>query len=383
VRIDSRIGHRKGRHSRLVSRSGSPRRVAPTSHGVNPSGNPEKVGQVRNDKRHGTSVAVYRILFLFFLLLGPSLANAEGPALKKATFIPQWTPQAQFAGYYVAYEKGFYKKNGIDLTLLQGGPNHVASAFLVEGKVDFATMWLSNGIRMRASGDEIVNIAQIIQRSALLLVSKRSSNIRTPQDMNGKKVGLWGGDFQIQPKAFFKKYNLRVKVIPQSFSVNLFLRGGVDVASAMWHNEYHTILNAGLDPEELSTFFFHEHGLNFPEDGLYTLKKTLRKDPDLSRAFVRASLEGWVYAFSHPQESLDIVVKFMAQDRVPVNRTHQMWMLKRMKDLILPPDQSNSFGILQPSDYQRVAQELKESGLIKKVPEYRSFFFRCDDRAEK
>jgi NitT/TauT family transport system substrate-binding protein len=326
-----------------------------------------------------------KILFVLFFLLSVEVfpAGATETTLRKASFIPQWTPQAQFAGYYVAYEKGFYKKNGIDLTLLQGGPDRIASVFLVKGKVDFSTMWLSNGIRMRANGDGIINIAQIIQRSALLLVAKKSSNIRTPQDMNGKKVSLWGGDFQIQPKAFFKKYNLRVKVIPQSFSVNLFLRGGVDVASAMLYNEYHTILNAGLDPEELTTFFFHEYGLNFPEDGLYTLNKTFRKDPDLSRAFVRASLEGWVYAFSHPQESLNIISNFMRQARVPINQTHQMWMLKRMKDLILPPDQSHSFGILQPSDYQRVARELKEGGLIKTIPDYSSFFIRCDDRAEK
>jgi NitT/TauT family transport system substrate-binding protein len=326
-----------------------------------------------------------KILFVLFFLLSVEVfpVGAAETTLKKASFMPQWTPQAQFAGYYVAYEKGFYKKNGIDLTLLQGGPDRIASVFLVKGKVDFATMWLSNGIRMRASGDEIVNIAQIIQRSALLLVAKKSSHIRTPQDMNGKKVSLWRGDFQIQPKAFFKKYNLRVKMIPQSFSVNLFLRGGVDVASAMWYNEYHTILNAGFDPEELTAFFFHEHGLNFPEDGLYALNKTFRKDPELSRAFVRASLEGWVYAFSHPQESLDIISNFMRQARVPINRTHQMWMLKRMKDLIFPPDQSHSFGILQPSDYQRVARELKEGGLIKTIPDYSSFFIRCDDRAEK
>src|SRR3989304_4418109 len=157
-----------------------------------------------------------RILLVLFFLLSVEVSptGAAETTLKKASFIPQWTPQAQFAGYYVAYEKGFYKKNGIDLTLLQGGPDRIASIFLVKGKVDFATMWLSNGIRMRASGDEIVNIAQIIQRSALLLIAKRSSNIRTPQDMDGKKVSLWGGDFQIQPKAFFKKYNLRVKVIP-------------------------------------------------------------------------------------------------------------------------------------------------------------------------
>ena len=121
-------------------------------------------------------------MVLFFLLsVGVSPTDAAETTLKKASFIPQWSPQAQFAGYYVAYEKGFYKKNGIDLTLLQGGPNRITSAFLVKGKADFATMWLSNGIRMRASGDEIINIAQIIQRSALLLVAKKSSNIRAPR----------------------------------------------------------------------------------------------------------------------------------------------------------------------------------------------------------
>jgi NitT/TauT family transport system substrate-binding protein len=112
--------------------------------------------------------------------------------------------------------------------------------------------------------------------------------------MNGKKVGLWGPIFQIQPKAFIKKYNLNVKIIRQSFSVNLFLRDGVDVASAMWYNEYHTILNSGLNPDELTTFLFHQHGLNFPEDGIYTMKDTFQRDPDLCKAFVKASIEGWL-----------------------------------------------------------------------------------------
>ncbi len=318
-----------------------------------------------------------------FFLLGSSPVHAEETVLKRVAFIPQWTPQAQFAGYYVAYEKGFYRKNGIDLNLLQGGPDYPASAFLAEGKADFATLWLSNAIRMRASGHEVINIAQITQRSALILVAKRANNIRTPQDMNGKKVSLWGEDFQIQPKAFFKKYNLQVKVIPQTFSVNLFLRGGIDVVSAMWYNEYHTILNAGLNPDELTPFFFHDHGLNFPEDGIYVLKKTFKKDPALCNAFVGASMEGWRYAFSHPQESLDIVLRHILREKIPANRIHQKWMLDRMKDLILPPDHSIPMGVLEASDYARVAGELKKSGLIKEMPDYNSFFARCDRRVEK
>ena len=323
------------------------------------------------------------LLFIFLVLFGatPPLHAAEN-VLKKASFIPHWSPQAQFAGYYVAYEKGFYKKRGIDLTILQGGPDRPSSQFLTTGKTDFATMWLSTAVRLAANGQEIINIAQIIQRSALMLVAKKSSNIKTPQDINGKKVSLWGEDFQIQPKAFFKRYNLDVKIIPQSFSVNLFLRGGVDVASAMWYNEYHTIINSGLNPDELTTFLFHEHGLNFPEDGIYTLEKTFKKDPALAGAFVKSSIEGWLYAFSHPEEALDIVLKYISQAKIPANRVHQKWMLNRMKDLISPPDGS-PIGMLQPRDYERVDYELKENDLVKRTPSYYSFFVRCDKDVEK
>jgi NitT/TauT family transport system substrate-binding protein len=314
---------------------------------------------------------------------GASPVDAAQEILRKASLIPQWSPQAQFAGYYVAYEKGMYRRYHMDLTILPGGPHSPSSEFLEKRKADFSTLWLSTAIQKRSQGLKLVNIAQILQRSALMLVAKKSRGIYKPEDMDGKKVGLWRAEFQIQPKAFFKKYRLHVKVIPQSYSVNLFLREGIDVASAMWYNEYHTILNSGLNPKDLTTIFFYEHGLNFPEDGIYTLEETFKKDPSLSCAFVKASIEGWQYAFSHPEEALDIVLKYMLRAGVPANRVHQRWMLNRMKELILPSDQQISVGKLQPSDYGRVAQELKESNFIKMIPDYQSFFVECDNRAEK
>jgi NitT/TauT family transport system substrate-binding protein len=245
---------------------------------------------------------------------------------------------------------------------------------LEQGKADFVSMWLSAAIQRRSSGVRLINIGQVIQRSALMLVAKKSSNIKTPKDMNGKKIGLWPGDFQIQPKAFLNKYNLHVTVVPQSFSVNLFLRGGVDVASAMWYNEYHVILNAGINPDELNTFFFDDYGLNFPEDGIYTLEETYQKDPALSCAFVEASLEGWRYAFSHPEETLDIVLKYISRANIPANRVHQRWMLGRMQDIVFPRDKNAKLGLLQETDYQRVCQELVKHGTVKNIPDYGSFF---------
>jgi NitT/TauT family transport system substrate-binding protein len=323
------------------------------------------------------------LFFLPMLLLIPPLEGTAETILKKASFMPQWSPQAQFAGYYVAYDKGFYKKYGIDLKIIQGGSNHSPADFLARRKADFVSLWLSTAIQRRSHGVKLINICQVMQRSALMLIAKKSSNIKAPQDLNGKKVGMWGADFQIQPRAFFKKYNLRVTVIPQSFSVNLFLRGGVEVASAMWYNEYHTIINSGLNEDELTPLFFYDYGLNFPEDGIYVLQDTYKKDPALSCAFVRASLEGWRYAFSHPEEALDIVLKYIAQAKIPANRVHQRWMLARMKDLILPADEAYLPGDLQPSDYERVGRELLASGLIGTIPHYNAFFFRCENRAAK
>ncbi len=314
------------------------------------------------------------IVVIFFVCFSfPAMAVSGTPA--KMSFIPQWVPQAQFAGYYMAYEKGIYERYGIDLTIITGGPDRPPSDLLEEGTADFATLWLTTGIQLRAKGVPVVNIAQMLKRSALMLVAKKSSGIERPEDMNGKKVGLWGPVFQIQPRAFFKKYKLDVREVPQSYSVNLFLRDGVDVASAMWYNEYHTILNCGLNPDELTTFFFHEHGLNFPEDGIYVLEETYRKNPELCSSFVQASLEGWQYAFENPEETIAVVMSNLEREHIPATAVHQRWMLNRMKDLMLPDGGTDgSPGSLRPEDYHRVAIGLKTNELIETIPSFTSFY---------
>jgi NitT/TauT family transport system substrate-binding protein len=211
-----------------------------------------------------------------------------------------------------------------------------------------------------------------------MLVAKKSSGITTPADINGKKVGLWGGPFAIPPHAFFKKYGLRVHEIQQSYTVNFFLRGGIDVASAMWYNEYHTILNAGLDPDELSIFLLKDYGINLPEDGLYTLEKTLKNDPALTKDFVQASLEGWDYAFAHPDETLDIVITYMREAKLPANRMHQKWMLERMRDLIMPRGNQRVTGRLTQNDYEAAGQILLKDGAIRTIPDFKAFMGRSD-----
>jgi len=152
------------------------------------------------------------------------------------------------------------------------------------------------------------------------------------------------------------------------------LRGGVDVCSAMWYNEYHLILNSGFDADALTTFLMSDHGFNFPEDGIYCLEKTFRRDPQLCHRFVKASIEGWQYAFRHPEEALSIVMKWAQEGNAGTNRVHQKWMLDRMKDIILYPNEKDSLGVLSGEDYKRVTREYARNGLIQRVPSFSEFF---------
>lgn len=317
-----------------------------------------------------------RIVLTLSVLTALAVSPARGAELKSASFIPHWLPQAQFAGYYMAQEKGLYKKHGLDLTIRRGGPEYPPSETIARGKVTFASTFLSSALELRDRGVRLVNIGQIVQRSGFILVTKKASGINTPADLNGKKVGIWNA-FRLQPQAFFRKYGIAVKPVDQGATMNLFLRDGVVAASAMWYNEYHALLNAGLNEDEIKAFFFDQHGLNFPEDGIYCLEETVRRNADLCRGFISASLEGWEYAFANPEETLDVVMRHIRKANVGTNRVHQRWMLARMKDIILPPGGDTALGVLKREDYLRVAGEMQRNGLIKEVPPYGEMYVDC------
>lgn len=321
-----------------------------------------------------TAAKITTFILLFVSLLGDSLA-AEG--MKYATFVPQWTPQAQFAGYYVALEKGFYRDNNLEVNVLRGGPDRPSAEWLKKGAADFATMFLSTAILERAKGNKLINIGQIVTKSSQVLIAKKSSGINCWQDMNGKKAGLWGAELSIMPVALFRRLGLHVTVVPQSSTVNLFLRGGVDLVSAMWYNEYHSILSAGVEPEELTVIRLSNVGFNLPEDGIYCLEGTFKKDPPASCRFVSASLQGWKYAFDHPEEALDIVMRYVREANVPTNRQHQMWMLDKMREVINIPPSALYPAPLKEEDYISVAGELMSSGIIEDIPNHSDFHKNC------
>lgn len=318
------------------------------------------------------------IICLALTLAAVCRAEALAGEPKRAALVLQWQPQAQFAGFYVAQEKGFYREAGVELTIIPGGQDVVASQLLAQGRAQFATMFLATGVERRANqksgGLPVVHLAQLVQRSALMIVTRASSGIREPKDLDGKRMSIWDNEFRLQPLALFQRLGIHPVLLPQSSTLGLFLRGGVDAASAMWYNEFHTLLSCGLEPEDLRVFFYRDLDLNFPEDGIYALEKTLKADPELCRAVVAASLRGWEYAFAHPEEALDIVLSRMREAHVPVSRVHQRFMLARMRDVMLPAAAGDTpLGVLRREDFDRVAKTLSSLGLIQSTPDFREF----------
>jgi len=299
-------------------------------------------------------------------------AAQDAAPMTKVTYLPHWIPQAQFAGYYMAAEKGFYRQHGLDVTILDGGPRKPVRKALATGEATFGSHFLSSALKMRDDGVPLVHLAQITQRSALMIVAHKSHGVHSVKDLDGKKMTLWE-DFTTQPEALFRKYNLRVKTITQGPTINLFMRGGVDASSAMLYNEYHLFLNSGLDENEVTVIFYDKHDLDFPEDSVLCLAETWRTKPDVCRAFVRATLEGWQYVLSHREESLRVVMQRTEQARTGTNRSHQRWMLERMCELIQPVPPATEMGVLSREAYDRVVRELKKGGQIKSAPAFEEF----------
>jgi NitT/TauT family transport system substrate-binding protein len=287
-----------------------------------------------------------------------------------------WFPQAQFAGYIMAYEKGFFQKADIDMKLSFSDGTQSPLQKLLAGEIDFCTGWLSQTITLKSEGADIVNFCQVLQKSSLMLVAKKESGIEKPADMNGKKISLWSGDFTIQPIAFFKKYQIDYLPIKQSYNIYGFLAGAWDVASAMYYNEYYKMILSGVNEEVLTTFFFSDYELNFPEDGIYTTGKIFTTNPELCHQICEISLKGWEYAIKNREETLMTVLKYCDEYKMQTNFAAQNWMLNVIEEAIKyqTGENKSDWGKLKRADYDTVAQILLQQGIIKNIPPFKDFY---------
>jgi len=309
-------------------------------------------------------------LFVFLVLLCSLLYGQ----LPKVTFTPHWLPQAQFAGYYVAKDKGFYLEEGIDVEIVHPSASVMASEWLANGRSDIISLFLTSALTARDKGINLVNIAQVSQNSALLFVSKKESQINKLSDLDGKKIGIWQSGFDEIPKALIFSNNYKVEWVPILSSINMFMLGGVDAMTVMWYNEYKQIINAGINTDELNTFFFSDFGYNIPEDGLYCLEKTrIERKNDLDK-FVRATLKGWEYAQQNRQETLEIVTRWMKGEHIATNLSHQKWMLDRWIDLIEPGNKKVKKGELAETDFLKTRDILFDGKYINKKVSFNEFY---------
>ena len=322
---------------------------------------------MKTNKRH---VFCPCMVALFFFVAGVVAAGAE---MKSASLRPQWVPQAQFAGYYAALAKGFYREAGIDLEIRPAGPGISALNNVASGRETFASEWLISGITLAAKGAPVVNIAQMLQTSGLMLVSFKDTGINHPKQLDGKTVGIWPGAFSLAPTVLFEQFEIHPKLASQQFSINEFLSRKLEVVSAMIYNEYHTILETGIKPTDVNTISFRDYGLNFPEDGIYVHRETLRKDPELCRNFIKASIRGWLYAFEHPEEAVSIIMNAATEAKTGTTREHQATMLAEIKKMMLFRVGTEKIGELDPKDFAFVQDTLLKYKMSNKPLDFNDF----------
>ncbi|MCL4528947.1 MAG: ABC transporter substrate-binding protein [Chloroflexi bacterium] len=284
------------------------------------------------------------------------------PKLTPVTLQLQWVTQAQFAGYYVALDKGWYKDEGIDLTIIPGGPDVSPLDLVASGTRDFGTSLLAD-LAVAVQGNKpVIGIAQIQQKNGLLLIAKKSSGILSPADLKGKKVGVWLGSWEAQFDALTAKEGISKNdftLVQQGYSMTPFIKGDLDVASAMSYNEYYSVLESGIAPEDINIIDYANYGLDFPGDVLFTSKTTVDQNPDLCTRMVRASLKGWQYAIAHPSEAVDIVLRYDKTGEQ--TRQHQLSMMTEIAKLVQGPQLGRS----DDAALQRTIDTLLQFGILK------------------
>ena len=296
-----------------------------------------------------------------------SLAAFQANAADSVTLQLKWVTQAQFAGYYVAKDKGFYEEENLDVEIKPGGPDIAPEQVIAGGGADVIVDWMGGALAARDKGVMLVNIAQPFKKAGMELVCPKDGPVKTEADFKGKTLGVWFFGNEYPFYAWMNKIGLSteggpdgVTVLKQSFDVQPLIQKQADCISVMTYNEYWQLIDAGYKPEDLTVFNYTEMGNDLLEDGLYAMEDKL-KDPAFEEKmvkFVRASMKGWKYATENPDEAADIVVENGGQDE-----NHQKRMMGEVAKLI-----DNADGKLIPAAYDRTAKALLDQKIITKEP---------------
>jgi NitT/TauT family transport system substrate-binding protein len=317
----------------------------------------------------------FRKHLVFTALAAITAFGAVGAqAAEKVTLQLKWVPQAQFAGYYVAQAKGYYKDAGLDVTIKPGGPD-ISPVQVIAGKsADVVVNWMPDALAAREAGVPLVNIAQVFDKSGLMLTCKKASGVSSPKDLKGKTLGVWYGGNEYPFLNWMNKLGYKpgkdITVLKQGFNVDPLLQNQAACISTMIYNEYWQVVDAGVKESDLVTFFYQDQGVASLEDGLYVLESNLRDKAFVAKMakFLKATFKGWNEAVKNPEEAARIVV---AQDAsgsatVAVQKRQMENVAKLISNASTP-----KIGYLDPAAYERTVKVLMSGGsdpVIKKDP---------------
>ena len=303
-----------------------------------------------------------------------SLTAMQAAAADKVTLQLKWVTQAQFAGYYVAKDKGFYEAEGLDVEIKPGGPDIAPPQVLAGGGADVIVDWMPSALATREKGVPLVNIAQPFKASGMMLTCLKETGITKPEDFKGKTLGVWFFGNEYPFLSWMAHLGIKtdggadgVTVLKQGFNVDPLLQKQAACISTMTYNEYWQVIDAGIKEDELVTFQYEKEGVATLEDGLYVLEDKLKDAAFKEKMvkFVRASMKGWKWAEQNPDDAAEIVLENDASGAQ--TEVHQKRMMGEVAKLT-----AGSNGALDEADYKRTVATLLGGGsdpVITKEPE--------------
>ncbi|MEB4614186.1 ABC transporter substrate-binding protein [Leucobacter sp. M11] len=311
-------------------------------------------------------VGVLGALGLVFSLAACSTENdstADGSGLTPVSLQLQWVAQAQFSGYYAALDQGFFEDEGLDVTLVEGGPDIVPQDVLAAGDVDYAVAWVPKVLGSIEQGAPITNVAQIYERSATTQISFVDQDITTAADLDGKSVGSWGYGNEWELFAGMQQAGVEladITLIQQAFDMNGFLSGDIDAAQAMTYNEYAQVLETVnpatgklYQPEELNVINWNDEGTAMLQDAIWSSSERLESDAEFGETtvrFLKAVVRGWAFAKDNPEEAASIV----AAAGSTLGESHQLWMTNEVNKVIWPS--TNGVGYIDQTAWDQTVE---------------------------
>ena len=297
--------------------------------------------------------------------LGLAAGASQAQAQDRVTLQLKWVTQAQFAGYYVAQARGFYRQANLDVRINPGGPDIAPPQIIAGNRADVVVEWMPAALASRERGVPLVNIAQPFRRSGLQLTCRAETGIRTPQDLRGRTLGVWFSGNEYPFLAWMSRLGYRtdgsaqgVRVLRQGFNVDPLLQRQADCVSTMSYNEYWQVIDGGFRPDQLVVFSYEEQGVSTLEDGLYVLENRLADAAFVQRMarFVRASMQGWDWARQNPDAAAQIVIDNDTTGAQTI--AHQRRMMGEIAKLL----DAQGGGRLVQAEYERTVQTLLSCG---------------------